>query len=425
MINVVVIGSGGREHALAWKISTSKSLKRLYCIPGNPGTSSFCENVNLNVSDHNEVINFCTEKSVELIVIGPEQPLVDGLSDSLRKEGFLVFGPDSSAAMIEASKSFAKEIMLKASVPTATYKEFNSNQVEEASGYLKTISYPVVIKADGLAAGKGVLICNNIIEADEAITQIFVDKVFGASGSKLIIESFLEGEEASIFAITDGEDFILLPSSQDHKRIGDGDKGKNTGGMGAYSPAPIVTDEILNVVSEKIIKPTLDQLRSEGKTFIGCLYAGLMINKNDINVVEFNCRFGDPETQVVLPLIEGDFLQLLLSASKGSLNKSFIRFSDKASVCVVAASGGYPDNFSKGYEIIGIENSDEDVLIFHAGTRIVDNKIVTNGGRVLGVTAISNNGLLKDAQIKAYSAIAKIYFDGIYFRKDIAEKAFK
>jgi phosphoribosylamine---glycine ligase len=423
MFTVLVIGSGGREHTLAWKISRSKSLKKLYCMPGNPGTSSVSENVSINISDHDEVIKFCKAKSIDLIVIGPEQPLVDGLSDSLRKSGFKVFGPDAAAAMIEASKSFAKDIMFKAGVPTAGYKEFDSGQFEEASDYLKTVNYPVVIKADGLAAGKGVIICENFEQAGEALIQIFVDKVFGESGSKLIIEDFLVGEEASIFAVTDGKDFLLLPSSQDHKRIGEGDSGKNTGGMGAYSPAPIVTDEIINIVADKVIRPTLDQLRTEGKNFVGCLYAGLMIKDYNVNVVEFNCRFGDPETQAVLPLIDGDFLKLLYSAASGKLDKSSVSFSSAASVCVVASSEGYPDVYRKGIEITGIENITEDILIFHAGTKQIGANIFTDGGRVLGVTAISEDGDLKAAKKKAYSAISKIQFDGIYYRKDIADKA--
>lgn len=425
MLNVLLIGSGGREHALAWKISQSNSLNKLFCSPGNPGTLSIAQNIELNTSVHKDVINFYNQNSIDLVVIGPEQPLVEGLSDALRNSGLTVFGPDSSAAMIEASKSFAKEIMMKAGVPTAGYKEFFSDQFEEATDFLKTSTYPVVIKADGLAAGKGVIICESFKQAGEALIKIFVDKVFGSSGSKLIIEDFLEGEEASIFAITDGKEFILLPSSQDHKRIGDYDTGQNTGGMGAYSPAPIVTKEILKFVSEKIIKPTLNVLKAEGKKFVGCLYAGIMINNNDVSVVEFNCRFGDPETQAVLPLINGDFLQLIYSASKGKIDKSTISFSDSASVCVVAASAGYPDVYRKGIEIKGHDQSGDDIIVFHAGTKQLNDKIFTDGGRVLGVTAVSKEGDLKEAQIKVYDALNKINFDGIYYRKDIAEKAFK
>lgn len=425
MLNVLLIGSGGREHALAWKISQSNSLNKLFCSPGNPGTLSIAQNIELNTSVHKDVINFYNQNSIDLVVIGPEQPLVEGLSDALRNSGLTVFGPDSSAAMIEASKSFAKEIMMKAGVPTAGYKEFFSDQFEEATDFLKTSTYPVVIKADGLAAGKGVIICESFKQAGEALIKIFVDKVFGSSGSKLIIEDFLEGEEASIFAITDGKEFILLPSSQDHKRIGDYDTGQNTGGMGAYSPAPIVTKEILKFVSEKIIKPTLNVLKAEGKKFVGCLYAGIMINNNDVSVVEFNCRFGDPETQAVLPLINGDFLQLIYSASKGKIDKSTISFSDSASVCVVAASAGYPDVYRKGIEINGLDQFGDDIIVFHAGTKQLNDKIFTDGGRVLGVTAVSKEGDLKEAQIKVYDALNKINFDGIYYRKDIAEKAFK
>lgn len=425
MFNVLIIGSGGREHALAWKISQSKSLSNLYSLPGNPGTSNISANINLDITQKSDIINFCKEKLIDLVVIGPEKPLVDGLSDVLRKSGFNVFGPDSSAAMIEASKSFAKEIMLKAGVPTAGYKEFTSDQFETASDYIKKSSYPLVIKADGLAAGKGVIICYNVQQASDALNQIFVDKVFGESGSKMIIEDFLIGEEASIFAITDGEDFVLLPSSQDHKRIGDNDTGKNTGGMGAYSPAPLVNSRILNTVAEKIIKPTLNQLKTEGKKFIGCLYAGLMINDNDVKVVEFNCRFGDPETQAVLPLIEGDFLQLLYSASIGKIDKLSVSFSDGCAVCVVASSAGYPDAYKTGYEIVGPDQNISDVIIFHAGTTQSNDKIFTNGGRVLCVTAISNEGDLREARGKAYDALKSIHFEGIYYRNDIAEKAFK
>ncbi|MFO7523953.1 MAG: phosphoribosylamine--glycine ligase [Ignavibacteriaceae bacterium] len=425
MLNVLVIGSGGREHALAWKINQSKSLTKLYCLPGNPGTSNISENINLDVTNGSEMIKFCKEKDIDLVVIGPEKPLVDGLADVLRKSGINVFGPDSSAAMIEASKSFAKEIMLRAGVPTAGYKQFTSDQFETTSDYIKKSSYPLVIKADGLAAGKGVIICYNVQEAIDALNQVFVDKIFGDSGSKLIIEDFLIGEEASIFAVTDGEDFVLLPSSQDHKRIGDNDTGKNTGGMGAYSPAPIVTQKILNTVAEKVIKPTLYQLKTEGKKFVGCLYAGLMINNSDVKVVEFNCRFGDPETQAVLPLIEGDLLQLLYSASKGKIDKLSVSVSDGCAVCVVAASSGYPDFYKTGYEIDGLNQAESDVIIFHAGTKQSDNKIFTNGGRVLGVTAFSNAGDLKEAREKAYAALKSVHFEGMYFRKDIAEKAFK
>jgi phosphoribosylamine--glycine ligase len=300
-MNVLVIGSGGREHAIALKINQSEKLTSLYCIPGNPGTETIAANYSNNVTDHSAITEFCKEKKIDLVVIGPEQPLVDGLSDHLRSKDIKVFGPSADAARIESSKAFAKKIMIDAEVPTANYIEFSSSQFDEALEYLDRLVYPTVIKADGLAAGKGVLICGNKSEAETAIREIFEHKIFGNSGNKLIIEDFLEGEEASIFAITDGEKFVCLPAAQDHKRIGDGDAGKNTGGMGAYAPAPIITEKLLKEIESKIIKPVLTQMMKTGNKFIGCLYAGLIITKSGPKVIEFNCRFGDPETQVVLP----------------------------------------------------------------------------------------------------------------------------
>ena len=424
-MNVLVIGSGGREHAIALKINQSKKLKSLYCIPGNPGTESFALNFTIDINNHKSIINFCNEKKIDLVVIGPEQPLVDGLSDHLRSGGFKVFGPSANAARIESSKSFAKKIMIDASVPTAQYVEFASAQLSEAIKYLEAINYPIVIKADGLAAGKGVLICNNKSEAESAIREILEHRIFGDSGDKLIIEEFLVGEEASIFAITDGERFVCLPAAQDHKRIGDGDTGKNTGGMGAYAPAPIITKELLTEIETKIIKPVLDQMLSTGNKFIGCLYAGLIITESGPKVIEFNCRFGDPETQVVLPILDGDFLDLLYSAACGNLNLNAVKYSGGCSVCVVAASKGYPDNYEKGFVINGLDKIDDDVIVYHAGTKREADKILTNGGRVLGVTSVLKTFDLKSAKEKAYQSIHKITFDGIYFRNDIADKAIK
>lgn len=424
-MNVLVIGSGGREHAIALKINQSKKLKLLYCIPGNPGTESIALNFTIDVKNHKAIINFCDEKKIDLVVIGPEQPLVDGLSDHLRGEGFKVFGASANAARIESSKSFAKKIMIDASVPTAQYVEFASAQLSEAIKYLEDISYPIVIKADGLAAGKGVLICSDQSEAESAIKEILEHRIFGDSGNKLIIEEFLVGEEASIFAITDGERFVCLPAAQDHKRIGDGDTGKNTGGMGAYAPAPIITEELLKEIETVIIKPVLDQLVKTNNRFIGCLYAGLIITKSGPKVIEFNCRFGDPETQVVLPILDGDFLDLLYSAASGNLDLNAVKYSGGCSVCVVASSKGYPDNYEKGFVINGLEKIDDEVIVYHAGTILEANKILTNGGRVLGVTSVLKTFDLKSAQEKAYQTISKINFDGIYFRNDIADKAIK
>ncbi len=421
-MKVLLTGSGGREHALAYKIAQSPKLDKLFILPGNPGTNSLGENINLPLNDFDSILSFCHAKSIELVVIGPEQPLVNGMGDFLRKNGLKVFGPNQNAAQIEGHKTFAKNLMKKYGIPTADFVEFNFDEYEQALDYLKNCIFPCVIKADGLAAGKGVLICNNFAEAEKAIDEIFNKKIFGSSGDKIIIEEFLTGEEASIFAITDGDNYICLPSAQDHKRIGDNDTGKNTGGMGAYSPAPIINPSLLSEVEEKIISPTLKALREENKNFNGCLYCGLMITTDGPKVVEFNCRFGDPETQAVLPLLEGDFLELLFSTADGKINKNAVKYNNGAAVCVVAASQGYPDSYKKGFEILGLDKIDKDIIVFQAGTKYSENKIVTNGGRVLGVTAVVEKNDLKLAKLKAYDNLKKIYFDGIYFRNDIADK---
>jgi len=424
-MNVLVIGAGGREHAIALALRKSEKLKRLFCSPGNPGTKTIAENIALNISDHNNVIEFCKSNEINLVVIGPEQPLVDGLADSLRENSILVFGPSSNAARIESSKSFAKRIMNNAQVATAAYKEFYVNQFEETLDYLKGIKYPIVLKADGLAAGKGVIICGDFSEAKEAVKDFFVNKIFGSSGDKIIIEEFLTGEEASVFAITDGEDFVCLSAAQDHKRIGDNDTGKNTGGMGAYAPTPLITEKLQQKIEKEIIAPTLNELKRSGNKFIGCLYAGLIITESGPKVIEFNCRFGDPEAQVVLPLIEGDFLELLYSAANGKIEKNSIKYSGGCSVCIVAASGGYPDKYEKGLLINGLDLTNENIVIYHAGTIEKDGNILTNGGRVLGVTSVINSNDLLTAKKIAYQAIEKISFDRMYYRKDISDKALK
>lgn len=422
-MNVLIIGSGGREHALAWKISQSKILSKLFISPGNPGTALLGTNVTIESS--NELyLEFCRKNKIDLIVIGPEQPLVDGLADFLRANEFKVFGPDKNAAEIEGHKSFAKYLMKKYSIPTAAYREFEYREYDDAINYVISCRYPAVIKADGLAAGKGVIICKNSNEAKETLNDIFVNKIFGEAGNKIIIEEFLEGEEASILAITDGNDFVLLPSSQDHKRIGEDDKGKNTGGMGAYSPAPVVTEAVLTDINEKIIKPTLSGMKEEGRKFSGCLYAGLMITSSGPKVVEFNCRFGDPETQAVLPLLNGDFLKLLYSSAEGKIDKNAVTFSGGTAVCVVAVSSGYPDNYSKGFEIKGLDGFPQQIIVFHAGTREKEGKVVTSGGRVIGVTAFLDENDLQKARILAYGALQKIKFEGMYYRRDIGMKAF-
>jgi phosphoribosylamine--glycine ligase len=424
-MRVLLVGSGGREHALAMKIAESKKLKSLYILPGNPGTAMIGENIDHDIADHSTIATFCVENKIDLVVIGPEQPLVDGLANLLRENNIKVFGPDKEAAEIEAHKSFAKSIMKTAGVPTSTYIQFSSKMFNTAKEYLKSKKYPCVVKADGLAAGKGVFVCADSKEAEDALRSIFIDKIFGESGEKVLIEEFLEGEEASVLAVTDGKDFICLPASQDHKRIGENDTGKNTGGMGAYAPAPIITDALMEEIKSRIIQPTLKALSDTNKKFIGCLYVGLMITKEGPKVVEFNCRFGDPEAQAVLPLLKGDFLELLYSAAKGKLNMQAIEYSGGSAVCVVAASLGYPDKYEKGFEISGLDNLPEKIIVFHAGTKEENGKIVTNGGRVLGVTAVNPKNELSSTRDMVYKAVSKINFGNMYFRKDIGNKGIR
>ncbi len=423
-MNVALIGSGGREHALALKISESKLLDKLYIIPGNPGTKNLGTNISIDVNNHEEVIQFCRKNKIDLVVIGPEQPLVDGLTDDLIENSFKVFGPSKSAARLEGEKSFSKDIMKEAGIPTAAYEVFEKDNYDDAVSYLKNSKMPVVIKADGLAAGKGVVIANNFSEAKSAIDDCFLNSAFGNSGDKVVIEEFMTGQEASIFAITDGINFILLPAAQDHKRIGDGDTGKNTGGMGAYAPTPFVTEEIMKQTAEKIVEPTLRIMRGKGFTYSGCLYCGLMLTNEGPKVVEYNCRFGDPETQVVLPLLEGDFLELLYSSASGSLKKDAVQYSGGASVVVVAASKGYPDKYEKGKEIFGLDEADnKEIIIYQAGTKEEDGSILTNGGRVLGIASVIKENNLSLAKQKVYEFLPKVSFDGIYYRKDISDKA--
>lgn len=425
-MNVLIIGSGGREHTLAYKINESDSLKNLYIAPGNAGTAKIGQNVNIKTNNADEVTQFCRDKDIDLTVIGPEQPLVDGLADKLRLAGIKVFGPGSQAAQIESDKNFAKALMQRYNVPTAAYKSFTVNDYENALNYIKDKSFPLVIKANGLAAGKGVAICVNLEEAEATLKKYLLDKKFGVSGEKILIEEFMEGEEASIFAITDGNEFYILPSSQDHKRIGENDTGENTGGMGAYAPAPLITDDLLQQITDTIIEPVINGMADDGIPFVGCLYAGLMITSDGPKVVEFNCRFGDPETQAVLPLMKGDFLSLLDSAAAGKLNKDSVYYGGGSAVCVVAASEGYPGSYEKGKVITGLEEANgSNTIVFHAGTKTNIDNIVTNGGRVLGITAVNEENDLTNTIKMAYDALEKVSFEGMYFRKDIGRKAFK
>jgi len=419
---VLLIGSGGREHALAISLAKSPDLSKMYSSPGNPGINKIAEKVSLKLNDHKSVVDFCKDKSVDLVVIGPEQPLADGLADSLKSEGINAFGPSKAAAQLESSKGFAKEFMLRYNIPTAVFQSFISGDEHNALNYADSIGYPVVIKADGLAAGKGVVIALNHEEAEIAINNM-MGGLFDSAGKRLVIEEFMQGEEASIFAITDGKDFITLAPAQDHKRIYDGDLGPNTGGMGAYAPAPVVTEDVMTKVKESIIIPVLREMACEGNPFIGCLYVGVMIKDGVPRVVEFNCRFGDPETQALMPLIDGDVLKLFYSASIGKLDKSSIKSSVSGhACCVVLASKGYPGDYEKNFPISGIENAEaHGAFVYHAGTDETDGAIMSSGGRVLGVTATADN--LKDAVSKAYESVNLVHFENVFFRKDIAHRA--
>ena len=436
-LNVLLIGGGGREHAIAETIvRTSKnkvftfnnnefSLGNFYISPGNPGTKSLGQNIKLDLSNHTSIIDFCNQNDIKFVIVGPEQPLADGLADSLTSNEILCFGPEKYAANLEASKAFSKDFMQKYGIPTAAYQNFSKNDKVQAIDFAKSLSLPIVIKADGLAAGKGVIIAESYQDAENSIHKIF-EGMFGSSGDNIVIEEFMSGEEASIFAICDGNDYVILSSAQDHKRIYDGDKGKNTGGMGAYSPAPIVNDKLLEQVKTEIIDKVLNGMKTEGHKYIGCLYVGLMIEDNYGKVVEFNCRFGDPETQVVLPLFEGNLLELFYTASAGKIAKTAYLSNSTQSACtVILASNGYPDSFAKGNLITGIEsaNSITNVKVFFAGVEEKDDNYFNSGGRVLAVTAMADN--LENAINLAYNTIPNINFDNKYFRKDIGKKGLK
>lgn len=420
-MRVLLIGSGGREHALALALKKSESLTALFCTPGNPGINQLAERADINPNDFNQIAEFCKAENINLVVPGPELPLSEGIADYLGEKGIRVFGPVRNAARLESSKSFAKDFMKKYDIPTAPFMTFSVSESAKAHDYIDKCEHPAVIKADGLAAGKGVIISSNSAESHRIIDDMF-GGMFGDSGKTVVIEGFLRGEEASILAITDGSDFVTLASSQDHKRIYDGDQGPNTGGMGAYSPAPVITEDILLKVKTKILEPALAGMRSEGTPFVGCLYAGLMINEGEPSVVEFNVRFGDPETQAVLSVFDGDFADLLMSAAEGKIDKSKVRsVQTEAACCVVVASGGYPGSFEKGFRIRGIEEAESvGSLVFHAGTSLKNAELVTSGGRVLGVTATGVT--LEEAINKAYKGVSKISFDNAYFRKDIGKK---
>jgi phosphoribosylamine--glycine ligase len=426
-MNVLVIGSGGREHALVWKIRQSPLLKKLYCAPGNPGIESLAQCSPVSSSDLSGLFRFAQEKKVDLTVVGPEQPLAEGIVDLFLGHGLKIFGPTKRAAQLEWSKAFAKDFMQRHGIPTARYQTFTVVERTKAVDYLHATEYPLVLKADGLAAGKGVVICNDQGSALASLHQMMDEKAFGPSNDTVVIEEFMTGEDASVFAISDGTNYVTLAPAQDHKRVFDDDQGKNTGGMGAYAPAPVVTPEVLANVKRTIVEPTLAGMTEEGRSYKGCLYVGLMITAAGPKVVEYNCRFGDPESQVVLPLFKGDLLELMDAASQGSIAMTTWSSSlqQGSAVCVVLSSRGYPDKYQTGGRISGLENlSDLDgVVAFHAGTMSNGDAVVTAGGRVLGVTAISDAADLGRTITAAYKGVQRISFDGMHYRRDIGRKA--
>lgn len=426
-MNILVIGSGGREHAIVWKLRQSPQVKALYCAPGNAGIAQQAQLVSLKPTDIQGLLRFVKENNVDLTVVGPEQPLVDGIVDEFERQGQRIFGPSKPAAMLEGSKAFAKDFMARNNIPTARYKSFSASEIQQAEAFARELPAPLVVKADGLAAGKGVLICESHDAAVIALREMMLGKAFGSAGEKVVIEEFLEGEEASVFALTDGERYATLAAAQDHKRVLDGDKGKNTGGMGAYADAPIVTAELLKQIGDEIIGPTLNGMRNAGTPYRGCLYCGLILTTSGPKVIEYNCRFGDPETQVVVPLIDGDLAEILLAIAERRLDPLSVRQHAASAVCVVMASRGYPDDYRTGMEIHGLEKVklEDGVVVFHAGTRSDGEKVVTSGGRVLGVTSIGYEHELKGTIDAAYKAVRSITFDGAYYRSDIGQKALR
>ncbi len=421
-MNILVIGSGGREHAIVWKLKQRKQVETIFCAPGNPGISELAECVPIKANDIAGLKSYAMEQKIDLTIVGPEQPLVDGIVDEFVSMGLKIFGPSKFASQLEGSKIFSKQFMKRHNIPTAKFETFESYQHASAKEFLSLCSLPIVIKADGLAAGKGVAICSTRDEANEILRQYFEEKVFADAGTRIVIEEFMEGEEASILALTDGKNFVTLSPAQDHKRVFDNDEGKNTGGMGAYAPAPIVTHKTLEQIKREIIQPTLEGMSSEGHPYKGCLYVGLMLTQDGPKVIEYNCRFGDPETQVVLPLLDEDLAELMLEVAEGKLNRTEIKLKNQSAVCVVLASGGYPDSYQTGKEISGFQDASllPDVMTFHAGTKTRNEILETNGGRVLGVTALADS--LEQAIASVYQSVDKIYFEEMHFRRDIGSK---
>ena len=424
MNRVLVIGSGGREHALAWRLAQSTTVEQTFVAPGNAGTEleKNITNVVLDVNNFPAVIDFCRIQNINLVVVGPEQPLVDGMVDTLSAAGIACFGPNAQAAQLEGSKAFAKDFLQRHQIPTAAYGEFT--EVIAANAYLQKQSFPIVIKADGLAAGKGVVIAENLAQAEATVADMLADNKYGAAGSRIIIEEFLVGEEASYSVIADGKNFIPMATSQDHKARDNGDKGPNTGGMGAYSPAPVVTQAIDAQVAKSVIQATLDGMAKDGRPFTGFLYAGLMIDdQGDAKVLEFNVRFGDPEPQPIMTRLQSNLDELCLAAIAGTLDQATCQWDERYALGVVMAASGYPFDYAKGDVIKGLDEVDSEVKVFHAGTALLDGKVLTNGGRVLCVCALDDD--LKQAQTKAYQAVQEITWGSEYYRTDIGFKAIK
>lgn len=419
-MKVLIVGGGGREHAIAWKISQSPKVSRLYCAPGNGGIASLAQCVPIKAMDIEGIVEFAKSEGIDLVVVAPDDPLAAGMVDALESAGIRAFGPNKAAAEIESSKVFSKNLMKKYGIPTAAYEVFENEA--DALDYLRTCSYPTVIKADGLALGKGVIIANDFEEAQDAVHSIMSDKIFGNAGNRVVIEEFLTGTEVSILTFTDGETLVPMISSQDHKRALDDDMGPNTGGMGTFSPSRIYTDEVDEWCMKNIFMPTIDAMRKEGRRFKGVLYFGLILTADGPKVLEYNARFGDPETQVVLPHLKTDIIDIFEAIIDERLADVNIEWDNRSAVCVILASGGYPGKYRTGLEITGIEEAEKDpsVTVFHAGTKLEAGKYYTAGGRVLGVTAVADT--IDDARAKAYAAVGKINFEGMHYRKDIGIK---
>lgn len=418
-MKVLIVGSGGREHAIALAVSKSEKVDKIYCAPGNAGIGTIAELVPIKAMEFDALADFAEKEKIDLTIIGMDDPLVGGVVDVFESRNLRVFGPNKAAAILEGSKAFSKDLMKKYNIPTAGYETFDD--ADAAIDYLKSAKLPIVLKADGLALGKGVLICNTMGEALEGVREIMLDKKFGAAGARLVIEEFMTGREVSVLSFCDGTTIKTMTSAQDHKRAEDGDKGLNTGGMGTFSPSPFYTDEIDKICQEKIYKPTVAAMKAEGREFKGIIFFGLMLTKDGPKVLEYNARFGDPETQVVLPRMKNDIVEVMEACIDGKLDTVNLEFEDNAAVCVVLASKGYPVSYEKGFEIKGLSNFDgkSDMFCFHAGTAIKDGKFVTNGGRVLGVTATAPT--LKEARAKAYEATKLVDFDNKYMRNDIGQ----